>query len=95
MFTHEYWQMLDDHPPHVTNLADLIGWSHNCDFPTPLHVFMDLTGYSEENWGENYCTKMPRLGYLELSKLGKAIDEYTVRPHDVHDWLKKLLEEEI
>lgn len=89
--SNKYWQMLDSHPPYVTALADLIGWSHNFDFPTPFNLFLDLIGFSVEHYGEYYCVSVPNLGYEELSKLGLALDEYSMRPWDVNNWLEDLL----
>lgn len=91
--SNEYWEMLDNHPEYVSCLADLVSWSHNCDFPTPFNLFLDLIGYSEERFGHNFCAKIPTLGFLELSKLAHALDEYATRPQDVDVWLEKLMVE--
>lgn len=87
----KYWEMLDqDHPDYVDDLVNLVNWSLNCDFPTPLNLFSDLIGYSKEELGENYCTRIPYVGYKELDLLGKALVEYSKRPQDVEDWYREL-----
>lgn len=94
MPSQKYWEMLDTHrPEYVENLVSLVNWSENCDFPTPFNLFQDLIGYSMEQYGENYCTKIPFVGYKELSLLGKALNEYSNRPQDVEDWMHELLTE--
>lgn len=96
MTTKQYWKMLDtDYPPEVEKLVELINWSFNCDYPTPFHLYQNLTGFAEEYYGQQFIIRsMPRTGYKELSLLGLALDEYSNRPQDVFDWLVKLMAEE-
>lgn len=92
-----YWQMLDqDHPEYVSEVVALANWSHNCDYPTPMSTYLDLIGWSEAELGENLCKDTPnRLGYLELSYLADALQEYTKRPTDVYEWVTELMKEEM
>lgn len=95
MPSNKYWEMLDgDHPHYVTDVAGLVSWSHNCDYPTPFALFLDLIGWSETELGENITSKLPRLGYTELDYLAAALVQYATRPQDVHQWVNKLMEEE-
>jgi hypothetical protein len=94
MASDKYWKMLDtDCPEYVEELVNLVSWSENCDFPTPFNLFQDMIGYSEEQYGENYCRRVPRLGFKELSLLGKALNEFSHRPQDVEDWMHELVTE--
>jgi len=87
--------MLDtEHPPYVEHLVGLINWSMNCEYPTPLSLYMDIIGYSEEHHGVRLCHhKSPKMGYLEISYLAEALEEYSNRPKDVEEWITKLEKE--
>lgn len=55
-------------------IADLYNWSMNYDYPTPMSLFADLIGYSEDRLGMSLCgEKMPLLGYLEMDMLADAL----------------------
>tara|TARA_R100000458_G_scaffold55803_1_gene60114 strand:+ start:360 stop:680 length:321 start_codon:yes stop_codon:yes gene_type:complete len=65
---------------------------------SPLNVFMDLIGYSEDRYGENtYQGKefSDCLGYLELCMLADALKAYENRGHDdVYEMLDYLLHDD-
>jgi hypothetical protein len=92
----KFWKMLDDeHPHYVEDLVKLMNWSQNCDYPTPMTVFSDLTGYSEETYGCQLIEgKMPLLGYKEIGLLAAALEEYSNRPQDVFAFMRELDAEE-
>ena len=96
MATKKYYEMLDTtHPEYVKELVSLINWSQNCESPTPLHLYLDIVGWSYENLGERLCqNKLPNLGYLEIGFLASALEEYTNRPSDVMAWFEELGEAE-
>ena len=39
----------------IDAVDDLFSWSVNCNYPTPATLFLDLIGYSEEQFGERLC----------------------------------------
>lgn len=86
-------RMIDEQKyPEVIALYE---WSHNFDYPSPMSLYLDLIGYSEEQLGMNLCSeKLPSLGYLELSYLADALKEYTNSPQDVYEFVEELLEAE-
>jgi hypothetical protein len=92
MSTSTYWEMLDtEHPEYVSELVSLINISTNYDAPTPIAVFLDLIGYSEEYYGEPIVlSQVKRMDYLSLSYLADAVQEYVKRPLDVIEWYNKL-----
>ena len=76
-------------------VADLFSWSQNYDFPSPASLFLDLIGYSEDEFGERLCSSgTPNLGYREHHLLGWALVAYAHRPSAVRSQVEKLLAEE-
>ena len=95
MSTHEdIWSFVEDAPAMVSDVADLWHWSTNYDAGKgPFTLLLDLIGWSQDNIGEPlYNMKDASLGYLELDKLSKALDQYTDRPTDVMSWIEELLQ---
>jgi hypothetical protein len=76
----------------LPSIRHLFSWSQNYDFPSPFSVFLDLTGYSQEEFGES-LVKDPSavLGYLEMGMLGRALDEYATDPGRCEDYVRFLL----
>jgi hypothetical protein len=63
---------------------------------TPYHLFLDLIGYSHEEFGDWLYKGNPRnvLGFMELDYLGDALKEYATNPQEVEDWINLLMEAE-
>lgn len=80
-------------PTYCEGVADLYRWSANFEDFKPFRKFLDLIGFAETYYGDDSITladwKSPAegLGYLELSKLADALQDYTARPEDVERWL--------
>lgn len=92
MTTEKYDKMLNDPVRNVDRVAKLISWSENYDYPSPFTLFLDLIGWSEQEFGERQCKdKWPTLGYLEVSMLGEALQQYSENPDEVNFWLGDLL----
>ena len=93
--TQDIWQMLEqDAPEGCAAVQDLYSWSLNFDAGRgPFAVFLDLIGWSEENIGGGVASE-PTLGYVELSKLADALQEYATRPHDVYAYAEALINAE-
>jgi hypothetical protein len=87
------WSFVDDTPAYADAVAELWHWSTNYDCGKgPITLFLDLIGWSDDNLGEPlYNLKGESLGYVELSKLASALDQYTDRPADVRAWIDELL----
>lgn len=76
-------------------IDDLWSWSENYQFPTPASLFLDLIGYSADEFGENLCSAgSPNLGYHEHHLLGWALLAYAHRPADVLERVGELLTQE-
>ena len=74
-------------------LARLFTWAENEAPDTGGDVwrlFLDLTGYSVEHFGDTVNPPQYRAGYLELSLLADALAVYAGRPGDVKDYALEL-----
>ena len=74
-------------------IAELYQISTNYEFPGPYAFFLDLIGYSEENFGTriyDYTQMTTQLQHLELDYLADALKCYAIRPHDVEAFINKL-----
>ena len=75
------------------SIQSLYQWSSNFHFPSPFSVFLDLTGYSEEEFGEPLVKEnlSSVLGYKELDMLGLALQEFADDPGRAEDYIRYLL----
>jgi hypothetical protein len=91
-----FWELLESPAANVEATTDLLRWSMNYDgrTGTPYQIFLDLIGYSDEHYGIQIFKGNPRdvLGYLEISYLAEALEEYATHPQEVSDWIDKLME---
>ena len=81
----------------VTDVIDTLwSWSTNCCYPTPATLFIDLIGYSKEEYGENMCgEKLPSMGWLEADYLADALKAWANNPNEVYDYVTELLNNEM
>lgn len=86
------WDELENPSEPVEHVSELASWSMNYDYAQrPYLVFLDLIGYSSEEYGEP-LTNLENLvlGYLELDLIGKALQEYATNPEMVTRYIKAL-----
>ena len=88
----DVWDLLEDPTRNAESTAHLIQWSTNYDMAkgTPYHIFLDLIGYSESEYGAQLFTGDPSrvIGYMEADILGDALKEYASHPQDVLDFIE-------
>jgi hypothetical protein len=93
-----FWELLENPPANVSETNALIEWSMNYDIKTgtPYHLFLDLIGYSDENYGDTLYKGNPRnvLGFMEIDYLADALKEYATNPQEVEAWINLLMETE-
>jgi hypothetical protein len=86
------WDLLENPPEAAANTAALIEWSMNFEIRkgTPYHLFLDLIGYSEEQYGAHLFTGeySSILGYMELDYLADALKEYALNPNAVISFIE-------
>lgn len=95
----DLWDLLEDPKPNQEHTASLISWSMNYDLKTgtPYHIFLDLIGYSANEYGSNlfdYNNVHRVLGYMELDYLADALKEYAENPQAVLDLIGAIDEAE-
>ena len=76
----------EDSPEYLRPLATLANWASNEVNPSTFAKFLDLTGYSEDEFGDRMADSWTG-GYLEIDYLAGALKCYAVSPSDVSDWL--------
>lgn len=91
--------LLDEPDANCESVAGLYSWSENCEHPTPFAVFLDLTGLSEEIFGDcisaDMATAARNMGYMELAHLANALDDYSARPNETGAYARALVETEM
>jgi hypothetical protein len=93
----DFWELTDQPPAYAEKVAALAHWSTNYSTQTgtPFMVFLDLIGFSFEQFGENTVREPHEvLGYLEISYLADALNEYANRPQDVTEFCLLLVHAE-
>lgn len=77
----------------LDGVATLYEWSENFEWPSPWALFLDVIGYSAENFGETIFDvkeQGSKLGYVELDYLADALKEYAIKPRDVEELIDTL-----
>jgi hypothetical protein len=90
----DFFDLIENAPENLQGVARLASWSTNYDTRTgtPFGVFLDLIGYSEEEFGENLVSKPQRvLDYIGTDHLADALRNFADRPNDVRDFVQKLI----
>jgi hypothetical protein len=93
----ELGDLIDNAPETLSRIARLWSVSSNYEYPSPATVFIDLIGYTEEEFGEPLTTMkeaVRRLDFVGLGLIGHALDEYTDRPNDARVFIQELLDAE-
>jgi hypothetical protein len=93
----ETYELIDKAPETLSRIAQLWSFSSNYDYPTPATIFIDLIGYTEEEFGEPLTTMkqaVESLDFISLGLIGQALDEYTDRPDDARNFITQLLDAE-
>ena len=92
------WDLLESPKPSQEHTAGLISWSMNYDLKstgTPYLLFLDLIGYSEENYGQtmfNPANIQKVMGFMELDYLADALKEYAENPESVLYFIQEINE---
>ena len=88
-------KLIDESTGRFDKIATLWDTSSNYEYPTPATLFLDLVGYSLEEYGQllisDMTTIINKLGYFDLSMLGEALDQFATRPLDAIEYVEALL----
>jgi hypothetical protein len=84
----------ENSPTYCEGVESLYSFASNHEGFAPFRKFLDLIGYTEEEFGAplgDWKKPSSSFGYMELGLLADALTEYANRPNDVTDFLKELL----
>lgn len=87
----------DSAPEYVSEIVGLYSWSSNYEGFTPFRKFLDLIGFSGEQYGSplaDWSNPADSLGFMEIGYLAEALQQYANRPHDCERFILELLEVE-
>lgn len=86
------YSVLENPPKGCEAIADLAIWAENEFFGrgTIWMEFLDLIGYSREHFGDVINQHTYQSGYIELSKLAKALEQYAARPETVKEYIMEI-----
>lgn len=86
-------QVLEQGCERFPKIINLYEWSLNYRAGEgPVTLFLDLIGYSMEEFGETlYDPMKAALGYLELDYLGDALKEYATIGQDAYDFTMEIV----
>ena len=84
----------DHAPTYCEGVSSLYSWSSNYQDMAPFRKFLDLIGYTLEEFGEclaDWSNPADSLGFKEIGHLAEALTDYANRPHDVTSFIQELL----
>lgn len=84
----------DHAPTYCEGVSTLYSWSSNYQGFTPFRKFLDLIGYTMEEFGAclaDWADPTECLGFVEIGYLAEALTEFANRPHDVLGFIQELL----
>lgn len=83
------YELLDNAPDYLRPVVDLIYWATNEDFSrgTTYLAFIDLIGYSRENFGDTINNPEWTPGYVEADYLADALKVWATNPESVFDFI--------
>jgi len=89
----DIWEFLEDETKkHPKRTKELFDWSLNFDHKDrPFNLFLDIIGYSDDNYGHPMYDGTTRLGYVEADYLGKALMEWANKPQQIEAWVTELM----
>jgi hypothetical protein len=91
-------QVLEQGEGRFPHIVGLYQWSTNYEAgKTPFTLFIDLIGWSAEEYGSplfDLSNVHRTLGYLELDYLGDALKEYADKGESAYDFVVRILEAE-
>lgn len=90
----DVWEFLEQPNDVAPEAQALYSWGLNCDRDSnPFLLYLDLIGWSDDNYGAKICQTVPALGFTELCYLADALNEFAaVRPRDVREWIDELMQ---
>jgi hypothetical protein len=84
-------EVLESAPARLADIVALYQWGTNYDWEhNPWALFLDLIGYSVQNYGETIYNTHNTPGYMELDYIGDALKCYADRPLTAWEFIEQL-----
>jgi hypothetical protein len=86
------WDLLENPPKNCQHIAELCSLSMNYENKTGTAYieFLDIIGYSQEEYGQRINAKGFELDYLAADYLAHALLEWSSNPLDAIEFIKDL-----
>lgn len=88
-------QVIEKHKAKFPSICELYEWSQNYDFPSPMSYFLDIIGYSENEFNDtlgDWKQVNKHINLWELDFIAKAILEYSNNSEDAYEVIKELVD---
>ena len=88
----ELHEVIANAPEWAQPIAELVDWSLNYDHKTgtPYWAFLDIIGYSDEEYGEKLNPEHFSLDYASADAFADSLKLWAIRPDDVYDFITKV-----
>jgi hypothetical protein len=85
-------EVIQEAPDWAKPIAELVEWSLNYDHKTgtPYWAFLDIIGYSDEEYGEKLNAEQFCLDYASADSFADSLKLWAIRPDDVYDFITKV-----
>ena len=84
------WTICDDTPTFLSPISELVDWSTNEISPATFDKFLDIIGYSDDEYGARMADEWVG-GCLEIDYLACALGCYATWPESVLKWLGEFM----
>lgn len=87
--------VIEMHEKKYPEIVGLYLWSQNYEFPSPMSYFLDLIGYSKDEFNDtlgDWSKVTDKIQYLELLYISEALTEYVKNPDGAYQAIKDLVD---
>jgi len=87
--------VIERHEQKHPNIVALYNWSTNYEYPSPMTYFLDLIGYSTEEFGDvqaDWPKVTEKINLWELAYIADALQEYLKDAERSYEVIKDLMD---
>lgn len=88
-------QVIEKHETKFPAICELYQWSQNYEFPSPMSYFLDLIGYSKNEFDDtlgDWQNVTDKINLWELAYIADALLEYTKNSEPAYEAIKELVD---
>lgn len=88
----ELHEVLENAPARLQPIAELVDWSLNYDYKkgTPYWAFLDLIGYSDEEYGSKLNPDSFSLDYPSADSFAASLKIWAILPDTVFEFIQEI-----